>query len=80
MNIPEHINDELLTLHETATVMRVPAATLRNRRHLGTGPRGFRLGRSLRYWHSDVIAWIEAEAASDESTSRTRIRMVDGRR
>ena len=42
-------DDELLTMQEVANVVRVPVATLRYWRHLGTGPRSFRIGRSVRY-------------------------------
>ena len=42
-------DDELLTMQEVAHVVRVPVATLRYWRHLGTGPRSFRIGRSVRY-------------------------------
>ena len=43
------VDDELLTMQEAADVVRVPVATLRYWRHLGTGPRSFRIGRSVRY-------------------------------
>ncbi|HET7041790.1 MAG TPA: helix-turn-helix domain-containing protein, partial [Gemmatimonadales bacterium] len=52
-----HAGDEMLTLKEVAALLRVPEATLRYWRHLGTGPRGFRLGRSVRYWRSEVALW-----------------------
>jgi hypothetical protein len=42
-------DDELLTLQEVADVVRVPLATLRYWRHLGTGTRSFRIGRRVRY-------------------------------
>ena len=39
--VPEiqHADNELLTLEEVAVVVRVPVATMRYWRHLGTGPR-----------------------------------------
>ena len=54
-----HANDELLTMAEVAALVRVPVATLRYWRHLGTGPRGFRIGRSVRYWRTEVALWLE---------------------
>ena len=59
--VPEiqHAADELLTLEEVAVVVRVPVATLRYWRHLGTGPRSFRIGRSVRYWRREVFAWLD---------------------
>jgi predicted DNA-binding transcriptional regulator AlpA len=52
---------ELLTLPEAAEVLRAPVATLRYWRHLGTGPRSFRLGRRVVYRLADVRAWIDAQ-------------------
>ena len=58
--------DELLTLTEVAAIVRAPIATLRYWRHLGTGPRSFRLGRRVVYRVGDLRAWIDAQAdASD---------------
>jgi hypothetical protein len=39
--------DQLLTIAEVAAIVRVPVATLRYWRHLGTGPRSFRVGRGV---------------------------------
>ena len=53
-----HANDELLTLPEVAELVRVPVATLRYWRHLGCGPRSFKVGRHVRYWRADLILWL----------------------
>jgi excisionase family DNA binding protein len=50
--------DELCTLAEVATLLRVPPATLRYWRHLGSGPRSFRVGRHVRYYRADVDRWL----------------------
>ena len=58
---------ELLTIAEAAELLRAPVATLRYWRHLGTGPRSFRLGRRVLYRREDLQAWIaqqRAEAAA----------------
>ena len=55
-------DDELLTIGEVADIVRVPIATLRYWRHLGTGPRSFRVGRSVRYWHHEVITWLQTQS------------------
>ncbi|MDP9116536.1 MAG: helix-turn-helix domain-containing protein [Actinomycetota bacterium] len=58
----EHNHDhdhELLTISEAADVLRAPLATLRYWRHLGTGPRSFRLGRRVVYRRGDIEAWID---------------------
>ena len=57
-----HAGDELMTLKEVAALVRVPEATLRYWRHLGTGPHGFRIGRSVRYWRNEVIHWLEEQS------------------
>lgn len=57
-----HAHDELLTMAEVAALVRVPIATLRYWRHLGTGPRGFRIGRSVRYWRTEVALWLEEQS------------------
>ena len=36
-------------------------ATLLYRRYLGTGPRSFRVGRAVRYWRGDVLAWLHEQ-------------------
>jgi excisionase family DNA binding protein len=51
---------ELLTIAEAAELLRAPVATLRYWRHLGTGPRSFRLGRRVLYRRDDLHAWIDA--------------------
>lgn len=60
--IGPHDGDEMLTLKEVAILLRVPEATLRYWRHLHTGPHSFRLGRSVRYWHTDVTTWLEEQS------------------
>ena len=52
---------ELLTITEAAELLRAPVATLRYWRHLGTGPRSFRLGRRVLYRSDDLRSWIDAQ-------------------
>ena len=52
---------DLLTITEAADLLRAPVATLRYWRHLGTGPRSFRLGRRVLYRRDDLHAWIDAQ-------------------
>ncbi len=51
-------DDDLLTIAEVADIVRVPVATLRYWRHLGTGPHSFRVGRGVRFWRSEVTEWL----------------------
>ncbi|MBN1092269.1 helix-turn-helix domain-containing protein [Blastococcus sp. TML/M2B] len=61
---PEHtaeLASELLTIAEAAQLLRAPVATLRYWRHLGTGPRSFRLGRRVLYRRDELHSWIDAQ-------------------
>ena len=59
----------LLTITETADLVRAPVATLRYWRHLGTGPRSFRIGRRVVYRLDDVEDWIGAQRDATASHS-----------
>jgi excisionase family DNA binding protein len=64
----EHLHDhdhDLLTITEAADLLRTPKATLRYWRHLGTGPRSFRLGRRVLYRADDLHEWITAQHDND---------------
>jgi predicted DNA-binding transcriptional regulator AlpA len=50
-----------LTPNEVAALTRASVDTLRYWRHLGRGPRSFKLGRRVVYARTDVLAWIEEE-------------------
>jgi predicted DNA-binding transcriptional regulator AlpA len=60
-------HDELLTISEVAAILRAPVATMRYWRHLGTGPRSFRLGRRVVYRAGDLQEWIDAQARASNS-------------
>ena len=55
---------DLLTITETAELLRAPIATLRWWRHTGQGPRSFKIGRRVTYRRSDLESWIEAQRRS----------------
>lgn len=59
--------ETILTLPEVARMLRVPEATVRWWRHVGTGPKGFTVGRYVRYRLSDVTAFIDAQLAGEQS-------------
>ncbi len=52
------LGDEMLTLQEACALLRIPEGTLRYWRHLGAGPRSFKIGRHVRYWRTDLILWL----------------------
>ena len=56
---------DLLTIDEAARLLRTPQATLRYCRHLGTGPRSFRLGPRVLHRADDLQDWITARHDND---------------
>ena len=60
---------DLLTITEAADLVRAPVATLRYWRHLGTGPRSFRLGRRVVYRLDDLTSWIKQHRNADPSAA-----------
>lgn len=60
-------NDDLLTISEVAAILRTPVATLRYWRHLGIGPRSFKIGRRVFYRRGDVEAWLREQEAADRA-------------
>ena len=65
---PERI-DALLTIEEVAELLRMPVASLRYWRVLGTGPRAFIIGRRLRYVRADVFRWLVEQRDGDPSAA-----------
>lgn len=65
-----------LTASEVSEMTGVCHATLRYYRHLGIGPRSFKLGRRVVYDVQDVKAWI---AAQKKATSSGGVVQHDGR-
>ena len=62
-------NNELLTTAEVAVITRAPVSTVRYWRHLGTGPRSFRLGRRVVYRRQEVEQWLREHEMSDASAT-----------
>lgn len=53
-----------LVTAEVAEVCRTSAETVRYWRHVGKGPKSFRVGRRVLYAAEDVEAWLEALQSS----------------
>ena len=60
--------EPVLTLSQLAAHLSVPVQTLYDLRSQGRGPRGFRVGRELRFRRCEVDAWL------------TRLETADGER
>ncbi len=55
---PLRPGERLLSVQELADYLEVPVKTIYTWRHRNTGPRGFRVGKHLRFrWH-DIEAWL----------------------
>ena len=52
---------QLMTVHEVADYLKVPATTLYRWRHHRTGPAVARVGRHLRYRREDVDRWVDEQ-------------------
>lgn len=59
--------DEYMTTAEVAALVRSPAETVRYWRHMGTGPKSFKVGRRVLYARTDVEQWIEDARESGEA-------------
>lgn len=51
--------DELLTMAELCAMLKLSRETIYTLRKNGTGPRGYRVGRQLRFSRNDVHKWLE---------------------
>jgi excisionase family DNA binding protein len=61
-------NERLMTIADLSMMLCVPIDTLYGWRHRGEGPRGYRVGRHVRYRRSSVEAWLEDQADRRQST------------
>lgn len=53
-----------LTTGEVAQMLRTPAETVRYWRHVGKGPKSFKMGRRVLYAREDVESFIAAARAA----------------
>lgn len=49
---------DYITTDELAAIVRSPVETIRYWRHVGKGPRSFKIGRRVLYSRADVETWI----------------------
>lgn len=56
-------HDKLISIRDAAALLGVPVATVRWWRSQGLDPYGFKVGRHVKYRHSDVLQWIDELAA-----------------
>lgn len=49
------------TVQDVAEFLGVPVQTVYEWRTMGYGPRGFRVGRYVRFRREDDLAWVESQ-------------------
>lgn len=59
----------ILRLNEVSDLTGAPEATLRYWRHLGTGPRSYKIGRRVVYDLADVQAWLDEQRRAGVSAA-----------
>lgn len=63
------MDGKLLTTEEVADHFRTVPSTLRYWRHIGKGPRAFKVGRRVLYREVDVEAWAEAALSGTQGAA-----------
>jgi excisionase family DNA binding protein len=56
------LDEPLLSPQELADYLAIPVATVYQWRHRGDGPRGFRVGKHVRYRWSEILNWLHENA------------------
>jgi excisionase family DNA binding protein len=64
--------DTVLSLSELAARLRVSVQTIYDLRSQGRGPRGFRVGRELRFRAREVDSWLARMEEADAERHRPR--------
>ncbi|WP_394276433.1 helix-turn-helix transcriptional regulator [Luteococcus sp.] len=54
--------EPLLTIEDLARLLGVPVPTIYAWRYRGEGPRGYKVGRHVRFRLAEVNAWLEGRA------------------
>lgn len=75
------MTEKFITTTELASILRVPAETVRYWRHADKGPKSFKIGRLVLYAESDVNDWINEQRGSGGSNplGATRLRAHEER-
>jgi excisionase family DNA binding protein len=69
---PSDVIEPVLSMSELAARLRVSVQTLYDLRSQGRGPRGFRVGRELRFRLSEVDSWLGRMEEADAERHRPR--------
>lgn len=61
--------DSLLTTADLGARYHVDPSTIRYWRHVGKGPRGFKVGKRVLYRESEVLRWEREQEAKENGDS-----------
>jgi len=67
-NINSNKPEQLMSTVQVAELLQIPVGTLHNWRYRRQGPKGFRVGRHIRFLKSDVESWLASQRESDRSS------------
>lgn len=65
-----------MTLAEFAALIRKSPQAVRNMRHRGQAPKGFRNGREVLFPRTEVDAWLDAQLTGDRLAARVDLANV----
>jgi excisionase family DNA binding protein len=65
VTVTRRLPERYLTPLDLADLLGVPVETVYQWRRKHTGPRGFRVGRHLRFDPEDVRSWVSAQLESE---------------
>ncbi|MDQ3358192.1 MAG: helix-turn-helix domain-containing protein [Actinomycetota bacterium] len=71
-NAQRDVIEQILSISELAARLRISVQTLYDLRRQGRGPRGFRVGRELRFRLSEVDSWLNRMEQADKERHRPR--------
>ena len=63
------MTEPFVTTEELAEELGVPVRTVYAWRHRGLGPRGYKIGKHVRFRRSDVEEWLERQADQPHSAA-----------
>ena len=63
---PTGYGDRLLSVDELADYLEVPVKTIYTWRHRHKGPKGFRVGKHLRFRWRDVQTWVAQQIDEED--------------
>ena len=60
------LSDPILGVPEVSEMLGIPEDSLRWMRHVGKGPKSFKLGRRIAYLESEVVAYVQQQIAKED--------------